>query len=79
MAPWVQETRSCSPARRGTIRSRVVHTGGWLSGWLVLISLIAFRSVDGARETFDIALTRQQGEASARSDGDPYDWDGLGL
>jgi len=56
-----------------------VNTGGWLSGRLVLVSLIAFRSVDGDRETFDIALTRQQVEAYARYDGYPYSWDGLGL
>ena len=62
-----------------TIRSLVVNTGGWLSGRLVLVSLIAFRSVDGDRETFDIALTRQQGEAYARYDGYPYSWDGMGL
>ena len=56
-----------------------MNTGGWLSGRLVLVSLIAFRSVDGDRETFDITLTRQQVEAYARYDGYPYSWDGLGL
>ena len=47
-----------------TIRYLVVNTGGWLSGRLVLVSPIAFRSVDWDRETFDVALTRQQVEQS---------------
>jgi len=47
-----------------TIRYLVVHTGGWLSGRLVLVSPLAFRSVDWDRETFDVALTRQQVEES---------------
>jgi hypothetical protein len=41
-----------------------VNTGGWLTGRLVLVSPIAFRSVDWDRETFDVALTRQQVEQS---------------
>jgi uncharacterized protein YrrD len=47
-----------------TIRYLVVNTGGWLSGRLVLVSPIAFRAVDWDRETFDVALTRQQVEQS---------------
>jgi hypothetical protein len=46
------------------IRYLVVHTDGWLSGRLVLVSPIACRAVDGDRETFDVALTRQQVEQS---------------
>jgi len=78
-----------------TIRYLVVNTGGWLTGRLVLVSPIAFRSVDWDRETFDVALTRQQVEQSpsiatdqpvsrqqeecSRYYGYPYYWDGLGL
>ena len=47
-----------------TIRYLVVNTGGWLTGRLVLVSPIAFRAVDWDRETFDVALTRQQVEQS---------------
>lgn len=47
-----------------TIRYLVANTGGWLTSRLVLVSPIAFRSADGARETFDVALTRQQVENS---------------
>ncbi|HSX77602.1 MAG TPA: hypothetical protein VLQ80_03375, partial [Candidatus Saccharimonadia bacterium] len=47
-----------------TIRSLVAHTGGWLTGRLVFVAPIACRSVDGDRETFDVALTRQQVEQS---------------
>ena len=47
-----------------TIRSRVAHTGGWLTGRRVCVAPIACRSVDGDRETFDVALTRQQVEQS---------------
>ena len=47
-----------------TIRYLVVNTGGWLSGRLVLVSPIAFRAGDWDRETFDVALTRQQVEQS---------------
>ena len=62
-----------------TIRYLVVNTGGWLSGRLVLVSPIAFRSVDWDREIFDVALTRQQEEEYSRYYGYPYYWDGLGL
>ena len=47
-----------------TMRYLVANTGGWLTGRLVLVSPIAFRSVDWDRETFDVALTRQQVEQS---------------
>ena len=47
-----------------TIRYLVANTGSWLSSRLVLVSPIAFRSADVARETFDVALTRQQVENS---------------
>ena len=47
-----------------TIRYLVVNTGGWLTDRLVLVSPIAFRAVDWDRETFDVALTRQQVEQS---------------
>jgi hypothetical protein len=47
-----------------TMRYLVVNTGGWLTGRLVLVSPIAFRVVDWARQTFDVALTRQQVEQS---------------
>ena len=62
-----------------TVRYLVVNTGGWLTGRLVLVSPIAFRSVDWDRETFDVALTRQQVEEYSRYYGYPYYWDGLGL
>ena len=42
----------------------VADTGGRLTGRLVLVSPIAFRSTDWDRETFDVALTRQQVEQS---------------
>jgi hypothetical protein len=47
-----------------TIRYLVVNTGAWLTGRPVLVSPITFRSVDWDRETFDVALTRQQVEQS---------------
>ena len=47
-----------------TIRYLVVNTGGWLTGRLVLVSPMAFRAVAWDRETFDVALTRQQVEQS---------------
>src|SRR5687767_7001962 len=47
-----------------TMRYLVVITGGWLTGRLVLVSPIAFRAVDWDRQTFDVALTRQQVEQS---------------
>ena len=47
-----------------TIRYLVVNTGGWLTGRLMLVSPIAFRAVDWDRQTFDVALTRQQVEQS---------------
>jgi hypothetical protein len=62
-----------------TIRSLVAHTGGWLTGRLVCVAPIACRLVDGDRETFDVALTRQQVEGYSRYYGYPYDWDELGM
>jgi hypothetical protein len=47
-----------------TMRYLAVNTGGWLTGRLVLVSPIAFRAVDWERQTFDVALTRQQVEQS---------------
>jgi hypothetical protein len=47
-----------------TMRYLVADTGGWLTGRLVLVSPIAFRSTDWDRQTFDVALTRQQVEQS---------------
>ncbi|HSX77787.1 MAG TPA: PRC-barrel domain-containing protein [Candidatus Saccharimonadia bacterium] len=34
-----------------TIRYLVANTGGWLTGRLVFVAPIAFRSIDGDRET----------------------------
>jgi hypothetical protein len=45
-----------------TIRYLVANTGSWLTGRLVLISPIAFRSIDWDAEAFDVALTRRQVE-----------------
>ena len=47
-----------------TMRYLAVNTGDWLTGRLVLVSPIAFRAVDWDRQTFDVALTRQQVEQS---------------
>lgn len=47
-----------------TMRYLVANTGGWLTGRLVLVSPIAFRSANWDKETFDVALTRQQVEQS---------------
>ena len=54
-----------------TMRYLVAHTGDWLTGRLVLVSPMAFRAVAWDRETFDVALTRQQ-EEYARYYGYPY-------
>ena len=47
-----------------TMRYLAVNTSDWLTGRLVLVSPIAFRAVDWDRQTFDVALTRQQVEQS---------------
>lgn len=47
-----------------TMRYLVANTGDWLSGRLVLVSPIAFRTPNGDKETFEVALTRQQVEQS---------------
>jgi hypothetical protein len=46
------------------IRYLVANTGGWLFGRLVLVSPIAFRSVDWDGQRFEVELTRQQVEDS---------------
>jgi hypothetical protein len=49
-----------------TMRYLTVHTGGWLTDRLVLVSPIAFRAVAWDRQTVDVALTRQQVAQSPR-------------
>jgi hypothetical protein len=55
---------------RWAIRYLVANTGGWLTGRLVLVSPIAFRSVDWDGRRFEVDLTRRQIEDSPSIDAD---------
>lgn len=55
---------------RWAVRYLVVDTAGWLTGRKVLISAISVRSINWESSLVQVGLTRQQVEASPRTDTD---------